>query len=101
MIRYKLCQFNTCTTAKTLKHGRRKETSLKIYKVMAITTLAFCSKTWTLNMRDWYRIQDVKMKFLSLIKNALDMKKIRNEVIREELTDNITEKKNTNILEVP
>ncbi|KAK9877518.1 hypothetical protein WA026_018626 [Henosepilachna vigintioctopunctata] len=73
------------TLSRTLRRRTRKETQIKLYKVMATPTLLYGSETWTLNTRDLSRIQAAEMRYLRSVKGCTLLDRIRNDDIRREL----------------
>jgi hypothetical protein len=72
---------NVCgVIARTVKKKTRKETDLKLYKIMAVPVLLYGSETWTLRKRDWSRIQAAEMKYLRTVKGCTRLDQIRNEL---------------------
>jgi len=63
----------------------RTDTQMKIYKVVARTTLHYGSETWVTTTRDMTRLAVAEMRFLRSVKGCTRLDKIRSEVIRKEL----------------
>ena len=85
-IKNKLDRFQyICGTIRRMLRNTRKDTIIKFFKTMAIQTLLYGRKTWTLKKSDEIAIQFSEMKFLRSVKGCSIMDKIRNEDIRKKL----------------
>jgi len=61
------------------------DTQMKLYKVVARSTLLYSSETWVTTKRDMTRLEAAEMRFLGSVKGYTRLDKIRSEVIRKEL----------------
>ncbi|KAJ4451178.1 hypothetical protein ANN_02620 [Periplaneta americana] len=73
---------------RTLRNKTRKDTQIKLYKVMAIPTGLYASETWTLKEKDRSRLQAAEMRFLRSVVGVTRLDHIRNEEIRYNLKVN-------------
>jgi hypothetical protein len=77
---------NICgTIRRTLKGKTRKDTQIKFYQVMAVTTLLYGSECWAMRKRDTQEPQAAETRFLRSVKRRTGPDKIRNEDTRKEL----------------
>ena len=68
-IKNKLHKFQyICGTIRSMLKNTRKDTRIKIFKAMAISTLLYGSETWILKKRDEAAIQSSEMKFQRSVK---------------------------------
>jgi hypothetical protein len=60
---------NICgTIGRTLKGKARKDTQIKFYQVIAVSTLLYGSECWTMRKRDIHKPQAAEMRFLRSVK---------------------------------
>jgi len=55
---------------------------MKFHKVVARTSLLYCSETWATTKRDMTRLEAAEMRFLRSVTGSTRLDKIRSEVIR-------------------
>lgn len=86
------------TIRRTLSKKTRRETQLKMYKVMAVPVLLYGSESWVLTRKKSSNIQASEMRFLRAVKGCSLLDQLRNENIRNDLNifsivDKIKEKR--------
>lgn len=73
------------TINRTLSNKTRKDTKIKLYKVMATPILMYGSESWVPSQKEVKKIQTAEMRFLRRVQGCTLLDKIRNEDIRAEL----------------
>ena len=74
-----------CGTIRKHLNETRRDTQMKLYKVVARPTLLYGSETWLTTKRDMTRLEAAEMRFLGIVKGYTRMDKIESEIIRKEL----------------
>ncbi|CAH1987605.1 unnamed protein product, partial [Acanthoscelides obtectus] len=84
--------YHTMNTSFLRKKMTSRKTKMTVYRTVFRPILIFGSESWVLTNRQKSKLQVIDMKYLRAVKGVTRKDKIRNEVIREELSGICTTK---------